>query len=68
MVLHSTTTDTFSLRTRIDDTLDYDFRMVDEYQNDFHPQPDTSTDPLSLGEVIRMPDTKDATGLTPPIR
>ena len=70
--MRPTTMDVLSLRARIDDdTLDYHFRMVDEYQNELHyqnglyPHLPSWPSPLSLSEVNRMLETWDATGLAP---
>ena len=64
--MRPTTMDVFSLRARIDnDTLDYHFRMVDEYQNELYSLPLSWPCPLSLGVVIRMLETMDAIGLAP---
>jgi hypothetical protein len=60
--LESTTADVISLRARpnADDGIDY--RIVDEYNSEFSFDPESSDQPLTLGELIKLIDEADQVG------
>jgi hypothetical protein len=53
--LESTTSDVISIRARWADGQIH-YRVVDEYDTEFHCNPDSSDEPLSLGEFIEFID------------